>query len=100
MAMAKEGREAYWRELLGRQAASGLSGRAWCAREAVSYAAFVYWRRRVVQPRAEAPLTLIPVDGGEAEASGLWLSVGGARIEVKPGFDAVLLKQVVSALAL
>jgi hypothetical protein len=80
MAMSKEGREAYWRELLERQAASELSGRAWCARETVSYAAFIYWRRRV-QPRAVAPLTLIRVDGGEAEASGLWLSVGGRGLK-------------------
>jgi hypothetical protein len=98
MAMTKEEREAYWRELLAKQAASGLSGRAWCVREAVSYTTFTYWRRRLGQPAAVAPLTLIRVDGGEAEACALWLSVGGARIEVRPGFDAGLLKRVVAAL--
>lgn len=96
--MTKEEREVYWRELLSKQAASGLSVRAWCDREAVSYTAFSYWRRRLAKPQA-APLTLIRVDGGEAETRGLWVSVGGARIEVRPGFDGGLLKQVVATLA-
>ena len=96
--MTKQEREMHWRGLLEQQAGSGLSVRAWCAREAVSYAAFIYWRRRVAQPAAVAPLTLMRVDGGETAVGGLWLSVGGVRIEVKPGFDAGLLKQVVAAL--
>ncbi len=96
--MTKEEREAYWRGLLARQAASGLSVRAWCARESVVYTAFAYWRRRLGQPLATAPLTLIRVNGGEGNACGLWVSVGDARIEVRPGFDAGLLKQVVAAL--
>lgn len=97
--MTKEEREAHWRGLLERQAGSGLSVRAWCEREAVSYTAFSYWRQRLRQPPADAPLTLVRVDGGEAGASGLWVSVGNARIEVRPGFDAGLLRRVVAALA-
>lgn len=96
--MTKEQREAYWGELLARQTASGLSVRAWCERESVRYTTFAYWRRRLGQPLAAAPLTLIRVDGGEEKARGLWVSVGEARIEVRPGFDAGLLKQVVAAL--
>ena len=36
--MTKQEREMHWRVLLEQQAGSGLSVRAWCAREAVSYA--------------------------------------------------------------
>ncbi len=96
--MTKEEREVYWRELLAKQAASGLSVRAWCERESVSYTTFAYWRRRLGQPLAIALLTLIQVNGGEENARGLWVSVGGVQIEVRPGFDAGLLKQVVAAL--
>ena len=97
--MTKEERKAHWREFLARQAESGLSGRAWCVREEVSYATFTYWRRRVGQPAAVAPLTLIRVGDGDSASCGVWLSVGGARIEVGPDFDAGLLKRVVAALA-
>ncbi len=97
--MTKDEREAHWRGLLERQAASGLSVRAWCEREAVSFSAFGYWRRRLRQPSADAPLTLLRVDGAGAEAAGLWVAVGAARVEVRAGFDADLLRRVVAALA-
>lgn len=96
--MTRQEREVFWRERLERQAASGLSVRAWCALEVVSYTAFLYWRRRLVQQTQAAPLRLIRVTEGETASGGLWLLVGGVRIEVRPGFDAGLLKQVVAAL--
>jgi hypothetical protein len=99
MAVTKQERERYWCELQERQAASGLSVRAWCAREAIGYAAFMYWRQRLGRTEAVEPLTLIRVTEGEAVGDGLWLAVGGVRIEVKAGFDAGLLRQVVAALA-
>ena len=99
MAVTKQEREKNWRELQERQAASGLSVRARCARETVGYATFMYWLRRLVRTEAVEPLTLIRVTEGEAVGDGLWLSVGGVRIEVKAGFDAGLLRQVVAALA-
>ena len=97
--MTKSEREAYWGALQQRQADSGLSARAWCSRELVGYAAFVYWRRRLERARAIEPLTLIRVREREAVGDGLWLWVGEVRIEVRPGFDAGLLKQVVATLA-
>jgi hypothetical protein len=99
MAMTRSEREEHWRGLLEQQIASGFSVRTWCARDSVGYASFLYWRRRLGRPAKAAPLTLIRVTEGEAAEGGLWLLVGGARIEVKPGFDAVLLRQVVAALA-
>jgi hypothetical protein len=97
--MTKAERERHWRSLLERQATSGMSVRTWCALEEVGYATFRYWRRRLGRSGIVAPLTLIRVTEGESVGDGLWLSVGGVRIEVKPGFDAGLLKQVVAALA-
>jgi hypothetical protein len=98
MAMTRQEREVFWREVLNRQAASGLSVRAWCAGEGVAYASFLYWRRRLARPDRAVPLTLIRVTEGDDGGDGLWLSVGGARIEVKPGFDEGLLRRVVAAL--
>jgi hypothetical protein len=40
-------REARWRELVGRLPGSGLSVRAFCAREGVTESAFYAWRREI-----------------------------------------------------
>ena len=97
--MTRPERERHWSGLLERQGVSGLSIRAWCAQEGIGYAAFNYWRRRLGLPVKAKSLTLIRVMDRETAGGGLWLSVGGVRIEVRAGFDAALLKQVVSALA-
>lgn len=97
--MRREVRRAFWRELLVKQTASGLSGRAWCLREAVDYAAFVRWRRRLRGEQPVEPLTLVRVSEAEPTRAALRVSVGGAWIEVRQDFDASLLKRVVAALS-
>ena len=47
------GREVFWREVLGRQATSGLGVRACCRRERLSESAFHWWRREIA--RRDAP---------------------------------------------
>lgn len=42
-------KEAFWRDVLGRQAASGLSVRAFCVRESLKESAFHFWRRTIIQ---------------------------------------------------
>jgi hypothetical protein len=99
MVMTREERRSYWSERLAEQAASGLSVRAWCLGEGVSYATFNYWRGRLKAERAVKPLTLIRLNDGEPAHSAFWVSVGEARIEVRPDFDAALLRRVVAALS-
>ena len=45
--MAQSSRREYWRKLLERQAASGLSVKAFCLREKVPYSTFFVWKRRL-----------------------------------------------------
>ena len=94
--MTRQKQRAYWQERLADQEGSGLSGLAWCRREGVSYAAFLRWRRRLVEQSAAAPLTLVRVSA--AATAPLVVRVGAARIEVTEGFDPVLLRRVVAAL--
>ena len=48
----------FWREVLARQASSGLSGRAFCRQEQLAESAFYAWRRTIAlrawrhEPRA------------------------------------------------
>jgi hypothetical protein len=70
------GKERFWREVLKRQAASGLSVRAFCRRESLTESAFYAWRRIVVErntevgPRRQAsafvPMTVIEPSAREA----------------------------------
>lgn len=48
------GKEAFWREAVRGQAASGLSVRGYCRREGISEASFYAWRRELRLRRQEA----------------------------------------------
>ena len=43
----RKGREAYWRAVLKRHAASGLSVRAFCRQERIRESAYYFWRRTI-----------------------------------------------------
>jgi hypothetical protein len=46
-------KERRWRDVLARQAASGLSARAFCRREKIAESAFHFWRRTIRERDAE-----------------------------------------------
>jgi hypothetical protein len=97
--MTRAEREEMWSERVAAQAASGLSGRAWCVREDVSYWSFSQWRRRLGgETSGERPLRLVRVWPAEADAATVRIRIGGALIEVGAGFDPGLLRRVVEAL--
>jgi hypothetical protein len=47
------GREAHWRQLMGEQARSGLSIRAWCREREIGEANFYSWRRELARRDSE-----------------------------------------------
>ena len=97
--MTREERAVMWTERIAAQAASGLSGRSWCAREDVSYWSFMQWRRRLGgETSGERPLSWVRVWPVEADASAVRIWIGAALIEVGAGFDAGVLRRVVEAL--
>jgi hypothetical protein len=50
-------KERFWRDVLRRQAASGLSVRAFCRREKLTESAFYAWRRIVAERNTEVKPT-------------------------------------------
>jgi hypothetical protein len=60
--MSKRGRdparEAFWRDALARQAASGLSAREFCQREVLRESAFYFWRRTLREREAQIGRTV------------------------------------------
>ena len=87
--MAKQQRdlakERFWREVLARQAASGLSGRAFCRQEQLAESAFYAWRRTIAWRDGDAnrvPPAFVPVvvtDRSTRDTS-LALELSGGRV--------------------
>ena len=78
--------EQWWRELVGRQAGSGLSLREFCRREGLSAWSLYEWRSRL-RARSEAARRVPAAMPGGKEASGFIelgaLEPGGSRCEVR-----------------
>jgi hypothetical protein len=86
-----------WREVLRRQARSGLSVAAFCRRFRISQASFYAWRRKLRDAGTFAEVRLAPDAVLSAGAMELVLA-GGRRIVVRPGFDRTTLLALVDAL--
>ena len=78
-------KEARWRELLARQAASGLSVRAFCRQESIREPSFYFWRRSLRERDTKQPPAAAFVPAVVRE-----LPVGEEAIVIKLGAGAVL----------
>ncbi|SMF25568.1 hypothetical protein SAMN02744102_02225 [Paenibacillus barengoltzii] len=99
--MRKEDRQQEWMERLADYRASGLTMRAWCEARQVSFHKLRYWLRATKQQEsAPAAASFVPLTVSEAAETGasLVVRVGEARIELEPGFNPQLLRDVVQAL--
>jgi len=93
-----------WRARLESFSQAGKTVSAWCAEQEIPVHQFHYWRRRLADlstpPEGPAPhdgwlaVAVVP----ESAPGGVTIRVGGAAIEVHPGFDVALLRAVVQAL--
>jgi hypothetical protein len=103
-------REEFWRRIVTRQLASGLSIREWCERHEVTEASFYAWRRTLARrgilrsarsKKRRARIIAVEVADGPNTSVGstpLGLVVNGFRIEIAAGFDEGTLRRLVSVL--
>jgi hypothetical protein len=100
-------RERYWREIIGRQEASGQSIVRFCAQEKVALASFHAWKRRLRQGRPETGRkttgqSFVPVQiVGDPETGIGQLEVqwpGGVVLRVQ-GFDVPTVGAVIAGLS-
>ena len=86
-----------WREILRRQAGSGLSIAAFCRRSRIPQATFYVWRRKL---RDAAVFTEVHVSPEPVPATGALELVlpDGRGIVVRPGFDRETLLALLDAL--
>jgi hypothetical protein len=92
MAMSKE---TIWTKRLRAFERSGLSRRAWCAREKVPLSTLDYWRLRL--RRTAAALVPVVVDAAPAAAM-IEIAVGGAQLRMPASVDADWLCRVLRGL--
>lgn len=115
---ARARRESYWRKMVSRWKASGLSKAEFCKDEDLSYARIIWWirelekrkppRARKKAPKEKSPSKIplpnfVPVQVADSKPvmtgnQGVELEVGGRIIRVAPGFHPDTLRQVVSVL--
>ena len=103
--MTNESLLALWRERLIEFSRSGLGVSAWCASHEIPVHRYYYWRRRLSDLQLPSSgcgvnwLSLPVLGDAPPAGAGLSVRVGAASIDVAPGFDPVLLRDVVAALA-
>jgi hypothetical protein len=95
--MTHKERTAHWSAIVERQAASGMSGVAWCRENQINRARFYSWRRKLSEPqRAQG---FIELTSSTDEYAGVHICIGPMRsIEVKRGFDPSTLYAVIETL--
>ena len=86
-----------WREIVRRQAGSGLSVAAFCRRSRIPQASFYFWRRKLGDAEVFTEVRISPEPVTAAGALELVLT-GGRSIVVRPGFDRATLVALVEAL--
>ncbi|MDH3439008.1 MAG: hypothetical protein OEN48_18790 [Betaproteobacteria bacterium] len=98
------------REVFSRLERTGLSMKAFAAREGISYTTMQYWRRRLGGGRKKtadrqktvvlSPVRVVPDAAPPAERKGfeVWLS-NGVSVEVPAGFDEGELQRLVGVLS-
>jgi transposase len=96
-----------WRELIRRQAASGLSVAEFCRRDRVPSSSLFAWKRKLGLSPPAAPAFVEAVVAARSDSAGFRpreagvIEIrlrGGRRVRIRRGFDRALLVEVVAAL--
>jgi transposase len=101
-----EAKHEHWRQVLQRWKASGLGVRAFCDRRKILESQFWWWKRRLGEPVATAPVeagpdfvpvTIVEPPSPTSAAIDIRLT-SGHRLRVRAGCDRRLLADVVALL--
>ncbi|WP_199613819.1 IS66 family insertion sequence element accessory protein TnpA [Paenibacillus alkalitolerans] len=92
-------RRKVWEARIAAFRGSGQKATHWCAVEQINRRQLYNWMRRLDNERpADHSASWLTVKVDERSSTPLQIKVGSAVIEVKPGYDAVLLADVVRTL--
>jgi len=103
----KEQRRQLWQDRINAYRASGLTLKAWCAANGCTIDQMKYWLYKSKEPNSSTTtistdepqkLRFVPLAVSADVEAPLLLRIGPAQIELRPGFDPRLLRDVVKAL--
>ncbi len=95
-------KQRFWSDTIAAWKDSGLSQKKYCDQEQLTYSTFVYWRGRVRQLADDGSVSgkvnFVPVMFKPESDAKLTLQINGMHgVDIHPGFDPVLLSQVIRA---
>jgi hypothetical protein len=103
----KEQRRQLWAARIADFRASGLTMSAWCTANQCSIDQLKYWlykaKDKLPSPSTNSSLRWVPLEAIDSQpvapvSSSLVVWIGQARIELHPGFNPQLLREIVQAL--
>lgn len=103
--MSRQGLHEEWTKEMANFKASGQTAKAWCADHGINIHRFRYWAHKLripQQDKSTSEIRWLSVDTARSDAGsddGLTVMVGDIRILVRPGFNPILLSQLVRTLA-
>jgi len=112
--IAAEFRLGHWAQIMQDRVTSGQSIRAYCKENGIATNVYFYWQRKLREAAAqqlavstapEQSQALVPNGWAAVQESvpeqlnSLMLRIGGAEIEVHPGYDEALLASVIKTLS-
>ena len=99
-----EQKRTYWKQHLESWQKTGLTQTEYCRRHNLKHHQLVYWKRRYLETETEASFVPLRLEGlldipVQANRASLCLVINDHfKIEVRAGFDAELLRQLIFAL--
>lgn len=98
--MTREERTAHWSAIIEQQAASGMSGAAWCRENHINPAGFYSWRRKLNEQQTRGGFIELRPDSACKSGAGIRIRLSAKiSIDVEQHFDPFTLRAVVAALS-
>jgi hypothetical protein len=103
MDMGQENKREKWYRLMQEFNGSGKSMNEWCAEVGCTQHMFKYWRYKVRIHETYQDCDVAPdtqwIEMPQPSIGGVSIRVSGTLVEIEPGFDKQLLRDVVEALS-
>jgi len=93
-----------WEQRFAQFDTSGQTVAAWCKEQSLRENQFYYWRRKLRSGQdKEQPVKWLAVNLGQGQqpritADAIRLTVGQVTVQVRPGFDQDLLREIIGVL--
>jgi hypothetical protein len=99
-----EQKRSYWKQHIENWQETGLTQAEYCRRHNLKHHQLVYWKKRFL--KTETDVSFVPVKledlldiPAQADHASLYLIINNhLKVEIRAGFDALLLRQVIVAL--